>query len=84
MESGGDLRRVQHQTLPPRKRAGWTGGSSREPRRTVTEDQVTFGATAGEPRAKEAGLEGGAPEIRAPALNYDSSEGRVDTRVEQG
>lgn len=29
MESGGDLQKIEHQTLPPRKRAGWTGGGDK-------------------------------------------------------
>lgn len=31
MESEGDLQKVQHTSLPPRKRAGWTGGDDRAP-----------------------------------------------------
>lgn len=29
MGSNGDLQKIEHQTLPPRKRAGWTGGDDR-------------------------------------------------------
>lgn len=31
MASEGDLEKIEHQTLPPRKRAGWTGGDDRGP-----------------------------------------------------
>lgn len=31
MGSGGDLQKIEHKTLPPRKRPGWTGGDDRGP-----------------------------------------------------
>ena len=31
MSADGDLQKIEHQTLPPRKRAGWTGGDDRGP-----------------------------------------------------
>ena len=31
MAADGDLQQIEHQTLPPRKRAGWTGGDDRGP-----------------------------------------------------
>lgn len=43
MGSGGDLRTIEAKALPPRKRAGWTGGDDRPVKKSSSIDSVTEG-----------------------------------------
>lgn len=41
MASGGDLEKVERKSLPPRKRAGWTGGDDRPQKKTPSDEPAT-------------------------------------------
>lgn len=76
MGSDGDLQKIEHETLPPRKRAGWTGGDDRcrETSNTTPEtakDGAGEGTDSGNANADN-GVAGGASSIE--------TDGTKDTR----
>lgn len=69
MGSAGSLQRVEHKTLPPRKRPGWTGGDDRGP--------------SSKPRTKGDDSTGDAEVEATDAINADPADDRV-ARSEEG
>lgn len=81
MGSGGDLQKIEHQTLPPRKRAGWTGGDDRGRGTSNTKPETANdGADAGG-KLPGARADGGGAGYASSIKSNDTNEAK---RVDDG
>lgn len=86
MGAEGDLQKIEHQTLPPRKRAGWTGGDDRGPS-SKPKDKSAQSPAEGEENAAvsaAAAADGGGAAVVGSAVVGAASTSAVELAVAVG
>lgn len=81
MGSDGDLKKIEHQTLPPRKRAGWTGGDDRGRGTSNTKPETANDGAGAGGKLRGANADGGGAGCASSIKSDDTNEAK---RVDDG